>query len=148
MRFRVFVVSLLAGILFAGPACAGDDNPDVMLQALYAKYRNSAAWPKGYVPCHEFCAPDFARIVDRAGLDYDPICQCSGRTALLGTVAGQLNGMEYDVEIRDLSHPNLVRRWILCLRVVNGDWRIVDISERQHGGVYRSLHEHLTGKPA
>lgn len=148
MRFKPILACLLAGLLSVVPACAGDDNPDVMLQALYAKYKNSAKWPKGYVPCHEFCTPDFARIVDKAGLDYDPLCQCSGKTALLSTLAGRLDGMDYDVEIRDLTHPNLVRRWILSLRVVNGDWRVVDISERQHGGVYRSLREHLTGKPA
>lgn len=148
MRFAALAAATVAAALLV-PAQAGDDNPDSMLQALYSKYKGADKWPKGYVPCHEFCSPDFAKIVDAAKLDYDPICQCKGDSALLSTAAGTFNstpqGFEYDVTVRDLSHPNLVRTWFLCLRVVNGHWRIVDIMERR-ARVHVSLRERLTGK--
>jgi len=142
---------LAAVLVFGAVACAADfETPDLFMARVFAKYQDRAAWPKHYSPCQEFCEPAFAELVAKAGLDYDPICQCTGLGGRYGVIAGMMHGADaFEFTVRDLNNKDHRKQWIIMLKMTGSGWKISDVLERRLGGlpsVRERLAKKLTGR--
>lgn len=142
LHMRLVLVAFFA--LAATASAADFETPDVFIAQVFAKYQDRAHWPKHYSPCQEFCEPGFASLVAKAGLDYDPICQCSGSGGRYGVIAGKMHGADgFEFTVRDFNKADRRKQWIIMLRSTGGHWKISDVQERTLGST-PSLRQRLS----
>lgn len=138
-------LALVAFFALAATASAADfETPDTFINQVFAKYQDRAHWPRHYSPCQEFCEPAFAKLIAKADLEYDPICQCNGPGGRYGVIAGKMHGPDgFEFTVRDLNKADRRKQWIVMLRLTGGQWKISDVLERTLGNT-PSLRQRLS----